>query len=359
MKSFLGQYASSLHEARDATILVFDKELHLGYRLENGTVHTEIWHLTELEANYQPSTQESQIHKLENRRELILIAGKDAAAAIQELQEEQRKPWHKKSSSRLWVKGFTVLSVFLIVLLALYFLLVPWLSEKLATRVPVSTEAEFGEAVFSGLQMEGQVDTAASFVANEFFGSMAINTDYDIRISVVKGEVINAFALPGGRIVVYDALLKKMASYPELAALLTHEFTHVNNKHTTKSLFRKLGSRIFLGLLFGNLGSVTGVLADRADELKSLTYSRKLEKEADIEGLSILMQRKIEPEGFARLFRHLKEGTTTSALPEFLGSHPDIDRRIEYIREKANNASFEEDPVLNDLFEILKQKIQQ
>ncbi len=109
-----------------------------------------------------------------------------------------------------------------------------------------------------------------------------------IRITVVNDNTVNAFALPGGRIVVYSALLKEIGSYPELAALLSHEFTHVNNRHSTKSIFRNLGSKVFLGLLFGKFGSVTAVLVDHADNLKSLKYSRKLEKEADIEGLAII-----------------------------------------------------------------------
>ena len=102
---------------------------------------------------------------------------------------------------------------------------------------------------------------------------MDVPTAYRIRITVVNDNVVNAFALPGGRIVVYTALLKQIKSYPELAALLSHEFTHINNKHSTKSIFRRLGSKVFIGLLFGRFGTVTSVLVNHADNLKSLTYS--------------------------------------------------------------------------------------
>ena len=156
---------------------------------------------------------------------------------------------------------------------------------------------------------------------------------------------------------VYRALLEKMKSYPELAALLAHEFTHVNNRHTTKSIFRQLGSRIFLGLLFGKIGSVTSVLVDHADNLKSLKYSRKLEKEADMDGLSLLQERHIDPNGFVTLFQHLKESGPGSSMPEFLGSHPDIEKRIAYIQEASKGATFEENEQLKSIFEKLKQTI--
>ena len=183
---------------------------------------------------------------------------------------------------------------------------------------------------------------------------MDISTPYQIRITVVKDEVVNAFALPGGRIVVYDALLKQLNTYPELAALLSHEFIHVNNKHATRSIFRRLGSKVFLGLLFGRFGSVTAVLVDHADNIKSLSYSRKLEKEADMEGLDILVQRKIDPAGFVDLFNRLEKAVPSGKQPEILASHPNISRRIEYIRETSTQAVIEEDQRLKAIFEKIK-----
>ena len=122
----------------------------------------------------------------------------------------------------------------LAVLFIIYLLIVPWLSSRLASKVSVKTERQLGDAVYDAMNLQDREDTAASYVLNEFFAEMDIATPYEIRISVVKDEVMNAFALPGGRIVVYSALLKQIRSYPVLAALLSHEFVHVNNKHSTR-----------------------------------------------------------------------------------------------------------------------------
>jgi predicted Zn-dependent protease len=147
--------------------------------------------------------------------------------------------------------------------------------------------------------------------------------------------------------------LDKIETYPELAALLSHEFTHINNKHSTKSIFRRLGSKVFIGLLFGRFGTVTNVLVNHADNLKNLKYSRSLEKEADMNGLALLMKRKIDPAGFSRLFNHLKEAGGT-VLPEVLASHPDTDKRIKYISEASKQAAVEENEFLKTIFDKLK-----
>ena len=359
MKSYLGQYQSATQEPLECTIRVFDKSIHVGYREENGTVTTEVWDIGAVDASYQLSLQATQIRKLNQRHNYVLIPGKEAANIIKLLQDEQLKPWYKKNTARAWAKNLLVLTGVFVFFIALYFLLVPWLSEKLAGTVSVSTEEQFGETIYNSLDVELEKDSIASIAVSEFFARMEIPSEYRVKISVVRGAVVNAFALPGGRIVIYDALLKQMETYPELAALLSHEYTHVKNKHVTKSIFRKLGSKIFLSMLFGNLGSVTGVLADQADDLKSLTYSRSLEKEADLDGLAILMERKIDPRGFAELFRHLQAAAPVSGTPELLASHPDINKRSEYIREKAATAVVEEHEPLRNIFDEIKQKIKQ
>jgi Zn-dependent protease with chaperone function len=359
MRSFLGTYNAPGSAPSEATILVFEKAVHIGHRNEQGHNLTEIWDIGDISAVFSMAEQGTRIRNTRSGNATILIPGNAPAAFIADLQTELNKRWHKKSKAKELGRNLLLFLGIVGGLVALYFLFVPWMSGKLASKVSIDTEEQFGEAVYSGLNIEGLEDTAASEMVNRFFNTMDVNSNYHIRIAVVKGETVNAFALPGGRIVVYDALLEKMESYPELAALLAHEFTHVNNKHSTKSIFRRLGSRIFLSMLFGKIGSVTSVLFEQADNLKSLKYSRSLEKEADLEGLTLLTDRKIDPKGFSDLFRHLKQSAPASVVPEILGSHPDTDSRIAYLQQAAQNVVVEENQALKTIFESLKQKIQQ
>lgn len=355
MKSYFASYLASAGAASvDATVLVFDKNLNIGFRNPDGSNAMVNWLLKDVEVSFYFSTQQTKLRHTNNPWGELLIDGNDAELFVKSMQAEQKKAWHKKSSGREWIRNSILFLAILGLLFLLYLLIVPWLSSKLASKVSIKTEKQIGDAVYDALGLASQEDSAKSYILNNFFNVMEVPTAYNIRITVVNSSTVNAFALPGGRIVVYSALLDEIGSYPELAALLSHEFTHINNKHSTKSIFRRLGSKVFLGLLFGRFGTVTNVVVNNADNLKSLKYSRNLEKEADIDGLAILTKRNIDPRGFVDLFNHMKEAAPANAMPEFLASHPDIDKRISYILQASPGASIKEDTTLKVIFEKLK-----
>jgi len=353
MKTWFGTYLTSSHaEPVEATVLAYEKNIAIGFRQANGDNSTINWNIGDIDAAFDNSLQATKISNIKDPGTKLLINGKNAKEYIEQLQAEHHKPWHKKENTKEWSRNLLIFLSIASVLVTAYFLIVPWLSEKLASTVSVKTEEQFGNAVYDALSLEE--DKEATIIVNNFFKELKVTTAYNVRIIVVNSDVVNAFALPGGNIVVYTGLLKELKTYPELVALLSHEFIHVNNKHSTKSIFRQLGSRVFLSLLFGKFGSVTSVMIDQADKFKSLKYSRGLEKEADVEGLAILKERKIDPEGFVSLFKHLKDSAPASAMPELLGSHPDIDNRIAYIRDVSKNAAVEENIQLKTIFEKLK-----
>lgn len=355
MKSYFASYYPSPGAGSiDATVLVFDKNLNIGFRNPDGSNAMVNWLLKDVEASFSFSAQQTRLRHTNNPGGELLIDGNDADVFVKAMQAEQQKAWYKKSGGREWIRNSILFLAILGLLFLLYLMIVPWLSSKLASKVSIKTEKQLGDAVYDALGMPAQEDSAKSYILNNFFHVMEVPTAYNIRITVVNSSTVNAFALPGGRIVVYSALLDEISSYPELAALLSHEFSHVNNKHSTKSIFRRLGSKVFLGLLFGKFGTVTNIVVNHADNLKSLKYSRGLEKEADLDGLKLLTKRNIDPQGFVDLFNHLKDAAPANAMPEFLGSHPDVDRRIGYIREASQGAAIKEDTTLKVIFEKLK-----
>ena len=355
MKSYFGSYYSSPDaEPVESTVLVFDKNLSIGLRNPDGSNAMINWPLKYVETSFDFSSQQSKLRYSKIPGCELLISGNDPITFIKEMQAEQQKVWYKKRNAREWARNSILFVVIMAVLFLLYLLIVPWLSEKMASRVSVKTEKQLGDAVYNAMGLASQEDTAKSLVLNQFFDAMEVPTAYAITISVINDKMVNAFALPGGRIVVYTALLDKITSYPELAALLIHEFTHINNRHTTKSIFRRLGSKIFISLLFGNFGTVASILVNNADNLKSLKYSRRLEKEADMDGLAILKKRGIDPNGFVNLFHHLEEAGPANNMPEFLGSHPDVKNRITYILEASKGVTLKEQVQLKAIFEKLK-----
>lgn len=354
MKSYFAYFHQPGMESVESTVLVFDKNLSIGFRNPDGSNAMINWLLNEVEASFDFSSQQTKLRHIKTPGTELYIKGNEAGSFIEEMKAVQKKAWHKKSNGKEWIRNSLLFLGILGFLFLLYLLIVPWLSQKLASKVSIKTEKQLGDAVYDALGLAGQEDTAKSYVLNEFFTAMEVPTAYNIKISVVNDNVVNAFALPGGRIIVYSALLKEITSYPELAALLSHEFTHINNKHSTKSIFRRLGSKVFLGLLFGRLGTVTTVVVNHADNLKSLKYSRSLEKEADLNGLNILTKREIDPNGFVSLFHHLDESAPANVMPEFLVSHPDVDKRIAYIQEASKGIRVKENLQLKAIFDKLK-----
>lgn len=356
MKSWYAVYdAGGGAEPAEATVLASEKQISIGLQ-EDGKPVILQWYTRDTVAVFDSSAQASRLTNSSDRKVKLTVTGKEAFDFITHLKEEQNKPWHKKDRTREWVRNSFLFLGIAGILVAVYFLMVPWLAAKAASAVSVQTEEQFGNTVYDQLALSWQEDTAATAVVNDFFREMQVPSDYTIRITVVKSSVVNAFALPGGRIVIFTGLLRQLKTYPELAALLGHEFTHVNNQHATRSVFRKLGSRVFIALLFGRIGSVTSVLASQADNLKSLTYSRKLEREADEKGLLLLKQRNIDPDGFVRMFQRLKTSEPADQTPEFLASHPDIDKRIASIRSSAAGAEVKENIRLKAIFDQLNKQ---
>lgn len=353
MRNFFATYSAGRGSAETtASLLLFDTHISIGWQDEQGVHHAGKWPLKLIDARIERGSSSLLRHTVTG--EELRVDGKDAAVLISAFQEEAAKPWYSRKNAGEKKRILLYVTGLLSFLVALYFLMVPWLAEKASSWVKPETEREIGDAVYSAMLAGAVEDTAASVVLNDFFAAMAVPGNYRIRIAVIKEETVNAFALPGGRIVVYSGLLKQVGSYPELAALLSHEFVHVNNRHATKSIFRKMGSGIFVSLIFGRMGTVTNILAGHADELKSLTYSRKLETEADTAGLQLLLDRKIDPGGFVRLFEHLQASVPASGAPEFLNSHPDTEKRIMLIKQLSKKSETAPRADLNTIFNQLK-----
>lgn len=256
-------------------------------------------------------------------------------------------------------RGSTLLKLLiaLVVLGALfYFVAVPRIASRLAGNVSLDYEKELGEGMYRSMRGSFTVDEKRTVLINDFFRQLNVRSSYNVQITVVKGDIANAFAIPGGRIVVYDKLLKGITSYPQLAALLAHEYVHVQNRHTLRSLFRQLSSSLFLSLFFGNLDVVGAVLIQNTDQLKDLSYSRSLETEADEQGAALLAKRGIDCDGFVQLFQLLQKESGGAEVPEFINSHPNLDKRIKNIQKlnACNGQPASEDNTLHGLFLQLK-----
>lgn len=261
------------------------------------------------------------------------------------------KTQFKIAYSKRWINLSTagvvgiLIAGFILTLVLGYFWVLPFVADKVAVNFPIEYEISMGEKLYQSILTESKIDTAKTKAINHFFSHLQIETEYPIHITVVKDSVVNAFALPGGGIVVYDAILKNMQSPEELAALLSHEFSHVELKHATRNVFRSIAGYLFISVLFSDISGIASVVVENANQLRNLSYSRELEHEADENGLLILQKNNLSTDGMIALFLQLKKQNSID-VNEWISTHPDLDNRIDFVTQFTNEHKYT--PLTND-----------
>src|SRR5688572_2756525 len=122
-----------------------------------------------------------------------------------------------------------------------------------------------GDQMYKSMITQYKVDDRKTAILNEFYKELKYDVGYPITITVVESNEMNAFAMPGGHIVVYSTILEEMKTPEELAALLGHESSHIALRHSLRNIFRDLSRKMFLALLFGNDSGITAVVVDNAN----------------------------------------------------------------------------------------------
>lgn len=231
-------------------------------------------------------------------------------------------------------KFLLLTGVVLLFLGSLYFLLVPWIAERIAMNFSKEFEIELGEAIYKSSVKGMEIDSMQTKLLNEFYKELNYETGYPINITVVKSPIVNAFALPGGHLVVYDAILEGMKTPEQLAALLGHEATHVANRHSLRNTFRSLGRKIFLSILVGNDSGILSYVANNADDLKGLEFSRELETEADDNGMRLMNISGLNTQGMTELMEMLQQSSGGEEPSSFRSTHPIFEERIQHIESE-------------------------
>jgi predicted Zn-dependent protease len=217
-----------------------------------------------------------------------------------------------------------------------YVWVLPWASERLALLMPRSLDVQLGDAMFEGMSASLNEDTERSAILQRFGDQLNVAPHFKPTFHYVNDDQVNAFAMPGGHIVVFSGIAEKMTTPGQLAALLAHEGTHVEERHSTRMIMRSMGSYVFLSLLLGDLSGVAGVIAQNADNIRGLGYSRSLESEADGVGQERMKASGVDPAGMVNLLELLdKEAQDMPEELSFLSSHPLTTERMDKARAKA------------------------
>lgn len=218
----------------------------------------------------------------------------------------------------------------------------------------ISKEEKLGEAYLDAVLLNPmfgefeneRVDSAINVIGQRLEKSLE-NSEYIYSFIVFESEMINAFTLPGGNILISTALMEFCGSPEELAAVMAHEMGHVEKRHVVARLIKELGLELITSTDPYVLGEVTGMLT-------SIRFDRKQEEEADRFASELLESAAIEPRTLATVFRKLQEETGNELLEHFevISTHPNFRNRIrEALSYKPGN-DFEAQPFTLDWEQI-------
>lgn len=228
----------------------------------------------------------------------------------------------------------------------------PLLAETLAPHVPLSWEEQLGRAAVAALappevRCTDQESLDVLKRITERLTDQQTPLPYRIHVYLVDRPMVNAFAAPGGSIVVFRGLLEKTRSAEELAGVLAHEIQHIAGRHVTTLLIEQTASSLLLAALSGD---ITGGLAyglEAAGTMGLLRYSRAFEADADLEGLHRLRNAGINPAGMIRFFETLQQHKPEGGdLLAYLSSHPSTELRIHALQQALQPADSAVAPLL-------------
>ncbi len=279
--------------------------------------------------------EEVRLEKGDEIPEVLLVPDPAFLTAMHRITPEMATRFHDPARRRMRSR-LTLIAAFAAIgiTLGLYFWGIPAMAGLAASRVPVSWEEHLGESVVQELAPPSRrcTDPTRMRVIENIMTTLTDtlpDSPYTFRVVVVNNSAVNAFAAPGGFIVVFRGLLEHTQAAEELAGVLAHEMQHIVKRHATRMLIQHASTGLLVAALTGRAGDPSAFGLEAARMLGVLRYSRAHEEEADIEGVHMLVAAGIDPRGMISFFESLSDGEKET--PEFLkyvSTHPSTADRI-------------------------------
>lgn len=264
---------------------------------------------------------------------LQAAAGTALADDLQRLNEQLQEHPHKER--KYWAKVFIGIAIFL----GLGYLSLEGLVQLAVDRIDPAWEMRFADLLSHNSNWSDKSASAQRVqrVGARLVGALKSNP-YTFHYFVDQSPEVNAFAMPGGLVVVNQGLLEK-ASDDELAGVMAHEIGHVIHRDSLRQLVHTLGVSSALSLIIGATGSDQVInlanIANMAEKLESLSYSRQQEAAADTFGVRLAVDADYRGSALIDFFAKLKKEEAPvqgSPVVNLLSNHPMTDDRIAAIK---------------------------
>lgn len=224
----------------------------------------------------------------------------------------------------------------------------------IAREIPVEWEQKIGESAIAQYQFgkhfldQKEADRLLKPLVDPLVEALE-KSRYQYHFQIVNDASLNAFALPGGQVVIHSELILRADSAEELLGVLAHEIQHVEQQHGIRNVIGASGIYMIASAVFGDTSGLLAVLSGAAPLLINQSYSRGFETEADTQGFALLQKANINPIGLATFFEKMIEEEkkqmdklvdkenqelAKQAL-KFLSTHPASEDRIKRLQALA------------------------
>ena len=171
--------------------------------------------------------------------------------------------------------------------------------------------------------------------------------EYSWEFNLVQDQSVNAFCMPGGKIVVYEGLLPVTKDEASLAIVLGHEIAHAVAKHSAEQMSKQIKNQYgteILGQVLNAAGVSSGttqlaqIIAQKGLQFRSLKYSRDNESEADRMGLIFAAMAGYDPNVAVSFWQRMAQMTGNSNQSDVFSDHPSDAKRIAAIKQELPEA---------------------
>jgi Zn-dependent protease with chaperone function len=267
------------------------------------------------------------------------IRDQELATAIDEFAATVDRTGTTERRGRVRVVAWSVAAVVSLVLVGVFGL--PVVADRVTPYVPLGLERRLGDAIDP--QVRSMLDSkrgGEAFECGKGPGEQAGQAALDrlvarfeaagalalpIKVVAVRNPLANAVALPGGRIYLFDGLIRKAESADEIAGVIAHEIGHTAHRDGMRSLLQGAGLSFLFGMVLGDfVGGGAVVLAARA--LLQTSYTREVERRADAFAVDLMTTLGGDPRALGAILVRIDGGTHTGM--KLLLDHPDTKDRL-------------------------------
>jgi predicted Zn-dependent protease len=262
---------------------------------------------------------------------------------------------HQNSSFKNLLTISSILILFLLPIFSLFFFRAQ-IIHKIADQIPPEEESKLGDKIWEIFKKDKSIITSkySLTVEKELLSRLKYDPNFKIKIHIVEDSIVNAFALPGGHIILNSGLILKADTPEEIAGVLSHEISHITNRHVLRQMIQMIGIYGGLSILVGDIGGVVATVLQGSAFFLQMRFSQEFEKEADSQGIKILEKSEISPSGLKLFLEKIKKKEDDSKIIddqekvlEFFQTHPNTEDRIKFIETwSKNHPNFKGKPFL-------------